>query len=150
MRRIHGMAALGLAALGAAVALACAGGPGPPILSLEKSAYDPDGNSAILSPANDSRVNMLLLLADRRPDGLQLNPAGRGAPLILYPWDTLKNRIAPIADSGSDDSPGRCQTNASGAEAFIAALAQANDVPAADKVALTTARRAETALRCQR
>ncbi|CAM3190472.1 hypothetical protein SPAN111604_09420 [Sphingomonas antarctica] len=141
MRSKYGLLGIAIAAIGGVV-LACADGPSVPILSLEKSAYDPDGNSAFLSPANDSRVNMMLLLADRRPDGLQLLPAGKGAALIMFPWATLKNRIEPPAASQTDENPGRCQTNVSGIEAFTAALASARDVPAAEKAALIAARRA--------
>lgn len=142
MRSKYGLLGIAVAAIGGVV-LACAGGPGVPILSLEKSAYDPDGNSAFLSPANDSRVNMLLLLADRRPDGLQLLPAGKGATLVMFPWDTLTDRIEPAGENQADES-GRCQTNASGSEAFAAALTSARNVPAAEKSALIAARRAST------
>ena len=123
------------------VALACSDGPSAPTLSLDKSAYDPNGSSAFLSPANDSRVNMMLLVADHRPGGLQLLPADKRTALVMFPWDTLTSRIETAGDDRPDENPGRCQTNASGAEAFVAAVTAARGVPAEEKAALITARR---------
>lgn len=142
MRRKQMILAAAIAAFGATVAIACAWGPSAPVWSLEKADYDPDGNAAFLSPANDSRVNMMLLLADRRPTGLDLLPAGKGAGLVLFSWGTFAHRITPDDDPRIDDSPGRCQTNASGAEAFTDAVAAADTIPAAEKSLLIAARRA--------
>lgn len=111
---------------------------------MEKAFYDPNGNSAFLSPANDSRVNMMLLLADRRPAGLELMPAGRSEGLVLFPWTTLKNRITGPDDPQSDDTVGRCQTNVSGADAFATAVTAARGLGSDEKAALIVARRALT------
>jgi hypothetical protein len=134
--------AAAFAAFGTSIALACAWGPSAPVWSLEKAFYDSNGNAAFLSPANDSRVNMMLLLADRRRTGLELLPAGEDAGLVLFSWDTFAHRITPSNDPRTDDSPGRCQTNASGAEAFAGAVAAAETVSAAEKSLLVAARRA--------
>ncbi|RYG86664.1 MAG: hypothetical protein EON59_09450, partial [Alphaproteobacteria bacterium] len=134
--------AAAFAAFGTSIALACAWGPSAPVWSLEKAFYDSNGNAAFLSPANDSRVNMMLLLADRRRTGLELLPAGEDAGLVLFSWNTFAHRITPSNDPRTDDSPGRCQTNASGAEAFAGAVAAAETVSAAEKSLLVAARRA--------
>lgn len=62
----------------------------------------------------------------------------------MFPWDTFKGRIEPASEGQDEESAGRCQTNASGTEAFAAALASAKNVPAAEKTSLIAARRGLT------
>jgi hypothetical protein len=147
MRLGQKIGALTLAMVGA-LALASGDYFASPTWSLEKAEYDPAGSSAFLSPANDSRVNMLLLLADRRPAGLELQPAAKGAPLVLFPWDTLMARITPSVDEQAASAVaadyGRCQTNVSGTEEFTAAVNAAKRLPADEKASLIAARQGLT------
>jgi len=127
-------------ALAGAAGLSCAGPDESPTWSLTKAFYDPYGNAALLSPANDSRVNLLLLLGDRSgasavPDTL----AGR----TFFSWYDLVEATDPAgsdqaaADSFSD--PSRCQSMAGGERDFLAALA-ASKASAADKAAVRAQR----------
>lgn len=135
-----------LAAVSAVVVWACAGGPDTPEWTIAKVSYDPYGSGAALVPGNDTRTNLLLLMADRR-GAIVRDPATRddGPPLILAPWKVLAgNAVPPAADSDesySDWEPTRCQSNADGTEAFLAALKAAN-MPAAERDELANARRA--------
>ena len=117
-------------------------------------------NQPFLSPGNDSRVNLQLLLLDagkarlhapgpartadqRYPDPVLAGPS----PFTLQDIDDL---IAPppapgSGDDSSDHADGegsRCDSNMAGAEAFNVALAASPKLPAADRQALTDARAA--------
>ena len=123
----------------AAVAATCAGPDESPLWSPAKAQYDPYGNAALLSPANDSRVNLLMLLADRRgraalPEAL----AGR----TFFAWADMVEAVDPADDADSFIDPSRCQTAASGSEAFGAAVRASKSVPAKEKPALLAARAA--------
>jgi hypothetical protein len=93
--------------------------PGPPTWSLTKTDYDPAGSAAMLLPSNDTRVNLYLLLADRR-GATVLNPKAKqeGPPLVLFPWSTMAERMVPAqeqpqqtADSGNEP---KCNANTDG------------------------------------
>ncbi len=99
-------------------ALASIDYPGPPTWSLVKPEYDPAGSAAMLLPSNDTRVNLYLLLADRRgakvrdPKAKQENP-----PLILFPWATLAAAMEPAqgeAPAAQPEPQTQCETNADG------------------------------------
>ena len=97
---------------------------------------------AMLGPGNDTRTNLIWLLADRR--GGMPQP-GKGAdPLpALFDWRTLAAWLAPIpGDGDSDYSSGegsRCRSNDSGAAAFVAAV-KAEKMPADESASLIAAR----------
>ncbi len=118
-------------------AWACADWPDNPKWSLRKTGYDESGNTAMLSPSNDTRVNLALLLADRAPAGKQ-----GVRPIPLFDWPTLDADIAPGAENAgeAEGSGSRCQTNASGAGAFARAVAASRALSEAEKGALTAAR----------
>src|SRR5262245_3524526 len=82
----------------------CADWPEVPKWAVRKSGYDADGNSAMLSPSNDTRVN-LALLADRGALGAQ-----RTRRVPLFDWGTLNGEISPkAAETDQYDRPGsRC------------------------------------------
>ena len=67
---MSGRVRLAIIALAAAacgiVAWACTDMSEGPSWALAKPDYDPGGSAAMLLPSNDTRVNLLLLLADRR------------------------------------------------------------------------------------
>lgn len=52
-------------AVAAPIVWACASGPDSPTWAVRKPDYDGYGASAMLSPSNDTRVNLALLMADR-------------------------------------------------------------------------------------
>ncbi len=139
------MIALGL--LCGAIGLACSGPVEAPTWDITKSGYDPYGSGAILSPANDTRANLMLLLADRHR--LPLRGAAAKAttiPLVMMPWKVMAQQADPTSDTeaasvetGSFPWGTRCQTRDSGADAYKAALARSQATPA-EKAALTAAR----------
>jgi hypothetical protein len=134
---------LGAAGLAAAlVAWACGGGGEEPTWSLAKPAYDPDGSAAMLLPSNDTRVNLYLLLADRRGAPVRDPKAQQdGPPLVLFPWAVMSTAALPPSDgSGEDYGGSRCQTNKSGAAAFAAAVQANSAVPGPEKQLLIAAR----------
>ncbi|MGL5840014.1 MAG: hypothetical protein ACRCY3_16095 [Sphingorhabdus sp.] len=115
-------------------------------------------STALLSPGNDTRVNLLMLLFDRHgavgasnvPDyDSWYNERRRGeAQPFNYPWFAQKLGSAafkaePTA-AGDDNVPWgtRCMSNDSGARSFIAALSKAKGVSPADHARLVAARNA--------
>ena len=109
---------------GAVTAWACADPEVFPAWDLAKDHYDTGGSSALLTPGNDTRVNLMLLLADRRGEPVR-DPAApdEGPALVLFPWSAM-SQAAPRAPAtaGDDWEPSRCQSHAAGAAGFIAAL----------------------------
>ena len=74
-----------------------------PTFSLTKLAYDPYGNLALLSPANDTRVNLMLLLADRRGAGWLKQPKAEGAASpALFAWDGIKQAMIGHSPTDAD------------------------------------------------
>ena len=140
MHPVTKLTALGIALAGAA-GLSCAGPDETPVWSLSKAQYDPYGNAALLSPANDSRVNLLLLLADRR-GGAALPEALGGR--TFFSWYELAEATDPAAgDEAAQASfadPSRCQSAASGAQAFLTAVEASRALKPAEKTALAAAR----------
>ena len=111
--------------------------PDNPKWALRKADYDSGGNSAMLSPSNDTRVNLALLLSDRAPAGKE------GArPIPLFGWSTLDAELSPAAtEAGEAKGAGsRCQTNAGGARAFTQAVSANGSLGDAEKSALIAAR----------
>ena len=58
---------------------------------MRKPDYDGYGNSAMLSPSNDTRVNLALLQADRISPNL-----GPSGPVPLFTWDHLRGQLIPL------------------------------------------------------
>jgi hypothetical protein len=143
----RGRHALGAAALAAAAvtAFACADPGFSPTWELAKDRYDLGGNSALLTPGNDTRVNLLLLLADRRGTTVR-DPSAKqeGAPLVLFPWSVMSAAAAPApavpADRAEMLEPSRCQSQPGGAADFAAALKANGKVPTDEKQRLAAAR----------
>jgi hypothetical protein len=129
-------------AAAAMVAWACADGGESPTWSLSKPAYDPGGSAAMLLPSNDTRVNLYLLLADRRGAPVRgPNAKQEGPPLVLFPWTVMFTAALPSGDvSGQDYGGSRCQTNKSGAAEFVAAVRASGAVPEPEKQLLIAAR----------
>ena len=97
-------------------------------------------NVAALKPDNDTRVNMLLLMAAR--DGLSpAFPAPVSKP--VFTWVDLRDRLSPKApdDNGLASGEGsRCRSDASGRAAFDAAVKTAKEIPSTEQAALVAAR----------
>ncbi len=118
------------------------------------------GSVAMLSPTNDTRTNMLMLLADRRGVAGAHAPRETGEAEALYPnyyddsrwpvvgWRLFSSRFAAMDRTSSDEDrnsgPDRCHSNKQGAAAFITAVGATKGVTAAESTALVAAR---TALR---
>ena len=119
------------------------------------------GNLPFLTPGNDSRVNLQLLLLDVGKISLHAPGPARSAAdrwpapdlagPIPFTLDDIKGLIdppppAPGGEAGAgagdraDGEGSRCNSNAAGADAFAAALAAAKGVPANERAALTSAR----------
>ena len=134
------LAALG-AAIAGAVAWACADSGEQPTWALAKPDHDPGGGAAMLLPSNDTRINLYLLLADRRGTPVR-DPAAKaeGPPLVLFPWKVMSDRAAPDGTTGLV-SASRCQSNAGGAADFTAAVTASRALPEPEKQLLIAARR---------
>jgi len=145
---------------GAMVAWACADGG-------YETSWEAQASSGILSPANDTRSNFILLMADRYGTRVA-DPAqmAKGIVPFEFPYKVMVERLGPpVAPSydyaaeyreqqdqyglSSDSSHyfgydsnnlGLCHTNRSGAQQFEAALKADQAVPAGEKAALVAAR----------
>jgi len=127
---------------GAVAAWSCADSGGELTWEIAKVSYDSDGNGAMLTPGNDTRVNLLLLLADARRLPMRDPKAPRsGPPLALFPWSMM----AAAADPNLSDPPfgqTRCQSQSTGAAAFEAAVRASRALPDSEKQGLVAARAA--------
>jgi hypothetical protein len=137
---------IALAAAATVVTLACAGGPEAPTWTLVKPELDEDGNAAMLLPSNDTRVNLLLLLADRRGAIVHdPNAKAAAAPLALFSWFVMSERAVPPNENDWKDYDryfgSRCQSNQVGAAAFVAAVRSNPMLPQRDRDKLIAARR---------
>jgi hypothetical protein len=104
---------------------------------LNHSKRTPCNNMVFLQPGNDTRTNLMLLIQDQQPSQAL---AGRGN--ALFSWGELGKIFYPKPKTDDEDFnyPSRCQTNKSGAAAFILALNQAKRLPKIERDALIEAR----------
>ena len=98
----------------------------------------------MLSPGNDTRVNLLLLIRGGAP---AVPAGGELPPVPLFDWTSFARVTFPApADVGSDSHAAgegsRCRSDASGSAAFEAAVAAARRLDPAERTALVAARRA--------
>jgi hypothetical protein len=128
--------------VGGIAAWGCADPSVAPVWELAKDAPS-GGDSVMLTPGNDTRTNLLLLLADRRGTAVR-DPRAvqKGPPLALFPWATMAAaaRAPDAEDEGSGFEPSRCQSNPDGTAAFVAALRTNRNVTSAEKQSLEAAR----------
>ncbi len=118
-----GLVAIAAAALGA-IGWACAGGPDAPTWTLTSPDFNEYGSAGMLLPSNDTRVNLLLLLADRR-GAVVRDPKAKAdvVPVALAPSSVISDRVVPPRDG--DYGPWyatRCQSNPAAMAEFIAAV----------------------------
>jgi hypothetical protein len=119
---------------------------------LQNSVFTGFDNNIVAVPGNDSRVNLVLLMADQTGATLRAAPAVPDAaaanvspPLPLFKWNAFKASIVaePSAPGGDRFARGsRCDSNAGGTTAFEAALARDPKLSAAETAALVAMRRA--------
>lgn len=148
MLRLRALAsALAATLILAAPALASGDFREPPqwrLIHRDLTGYD---NMMMLSPGNDTRVNLALLLADRR--GMwPVSGAAKPVPLpLLFDWRTLSGWLSPAAASADSNyasgEGSRCRSNDSGAAAFVAAV-NAAKLPGGEAVSLIATRRGFT------
>ncbi|MGA2950698.1 MAG: hypothetical protein ABSD80_00500 [Caulobacteraceae bacterium] len=103
---------------------------------------------AVMGPGNDTRVNLVLLMADLRgTGGKPLPPADGKSEDPLFDWASLNARLypKPAAPDDGDFASGegsRCLSNAGGATDFEAAVKAARGLTDAERTALLAARKA--------
>lgn len=142
-----------------AVAWACSGGG-------YETSWDPEVSSGLLTPANDTRSNFILLMADRYGTAVA-DPKQMAAGIVPFnfPYSVMVARMSPPTKPDYDYSAayeeqqaqygltennryfgydsanlGLCHTNRSGAEQFNVALKADPRVPDGEKAALSAAR----------
>src|SRR3569833_3041419 len=94
--RTRGACAATLFFVATVAACGCADPGTRPTWELAKDYYDVGGSSAVLTPGNDTRVILLLLLADRRGTAVRDPRAEqKGPPLVLFPWKLMSAATAP-------------------------------------------------------
>jgi hypothetical protein len=101
-------------------------------------------NMVMLAPGNDTRVNLLLLLSDRRGvPPMPGKPAPSEQPSTLFEWRTFADWLEPNPETSdtsySSGEGSRCLSNDSGTEAFIGAV-NAAKLPGGEHDALIAAR----------
>lgn len=151
MRRWVLLAGLALGALAPSGAVVASGDYGCEISWKLASDHLTCADSAMLSPGNDTRVNLLFLLRDR---------AGLSAAAYSYPepdsyafgfgrtffdWGTLRQTYYPRPQPAAEPDYGefdglRCNTATASTPAFLAALDASRKLPAAEREKLTAAR----------
>jgi hypothetical protein len=113
-----------------------------PTWTVDQREYGECTNSAILAPANDTRVNLLLLMHDFYPAGAGAQSTGEEP---LFDWRSLKANLFSDSGKGTREQS-RCATNAEGVVAFERAINIARDVSDDERNTLLSARRAFEAL----
>jgi hypothetical protein len=139
------LAGLGLVAY-AGSAQACADGGCEMSWSLPNPHLSCAGR-AVLSPGNDSRMNLLFLMADRAGKGPVSTPetdlSGYGYGKAFFEWSVLRAAFTPAPTNADDQSSStdasRCDSLAGGANAFKSALA-ASGIAADEQQQLVNAR----------
>lgn len=143
-RLVWGAATLSLAGLVAGgVAWACTDSSCHPDWRLDLASFD-CANQAMLSPGNDTRVNMLWLmrsLSETAPKGpAPTSPDERQLGQTWMSWRGLRAALWPAPEAKPDDSAqpaASCETFASAVPAFTEALAADKGVPETERKALS-------------
>jgi hypothetical protein len=120
-----------------------------PGLKLNHTAMSGCDNMVVLQPGNDTRVNLTLLMLDREHAAPVRKPGERepASPTAFFEWGIFKDTMFPKPDqpegdgSYADGEGSRCRSNATGAEAFEAAVNAASKVPSGERADLIAARK---------
>lgn len=110
---------------------------------LDHAQFSGCDNMAILSPGNDTRVNLILLIGAARTQ----KSAALLAQDPLFGWPADFDPSTPVAPDTATTAfasgeGSRCLSNDAGIAAFIAAIGVARGISDADRAALITARKA--------
>jgi hypothetical protein len=149
MRRIAWCAGALLASLAVPQAAGASGDYGcDPSWRLANRSFGSCGNSAVLAPGNDTRVNLFFLLRDRQPapvSGLSYLATAEVDPTTghnFFAWRTLRRTFYPTVELATEDDAygSRCVSRDSGGAAFRAAMAAARGLPAGERAVLDLAR----------
>ncbi len=124
-----------------------------PDWKIKQTDYNGCSGTALLSPGNDTRINLLMLLHDRHG---AVGPANKYAYEIPerrgeaepFDWASFAYKLGPSPVEAEGDETGdfpfgtRCMSNMAGGEDFIGAVAKAKGVTNAEKATLTAVRTA--------
>lgn len=124
-----------------------------PDWKIKQTDYNGCSGTALLSPGNDTRINLLMLLHDRHG---AVGPASQYAYDIPerrgeaepFDWASFAYKLGPLPAGAEDDETGdfpfgtRCMSNFAGGADFIAAVAKAKGITDAEKATLTAVRTA--------
>jgi hypothetical protein len=108
-----------------------------PVWTLHQDDLTGCGNSAVLGPGNDTRVNLLLLMHDFYPASVGKQLTGEGP---LFAWSGIRNDLFPSNSQRFGGS--RCDSNEGGLVAFEEAVMAASGVSAAERTGLLAVRKA--------
>ncbi len=95
-------------------------------------------SSAAISPSNDTRVNLLLLMQDIRPVSAPNGPSHAEA---LFEWRSIRSNLFADENQNGSSYHSRCSSNEAGIAAFELALNAASSVSMTEGSALLAARR---------
>jgi hypothetical protein len=131
-----------------------------PAWKLAKTVFTDCDNTPMLSPANDSRVNLQLQLIDAGLAKIEPPPksdppappiADSASPFTFEDFQALIGPRPPGAPADADSNPdyasgegSRCRSNDAGATAYQDALGKSSAVPEAERAILAAARKAVT------
>lgn len=104
--------------------------------------YRPCNNLMVIAPGTDTRISMWMLFMDQKGDRRMPRPNDAAVPLTN--WTNVMAGLLPPPDPNARytvrGTATLCDSDASGAPAFIAAVNAARGIPAAEKQALVAAR----------
>ncbi len=146
--------AAGLTAIGWSSSAAASGDAGcEPDWYATTASFNGCDNSPMMQPGNDTRANLLLMMLDGR--GIAPSTAREpknseaesyySADTLFVPWWWFREYYVPTGKERSYGSGGsRCDSNETGAAAFIAAISAARGVSEAERATLIGARKGMT------
>jgi hypothetical protein len=118
-----------------------------PAWKVKQTAMDGCSGMALLSPGNDTRINLLMLLADRHGDvgishAISYNALDRRGDAQPFDYALFSSFVgqSPPEDEGSAGYGDRCISNASGQQDFDAALKAAKSLSESERTQLSSAR----------
>ena len=123
-----------------------------PSWTLSRTEYSECDNSALLSPGNDTRANLQLLMMDFHPDKIKLNPSTRetASPRFLYEFqEAFQSGTSGTEQSTYSYGEGsRCLSNEPGVALFEQALANTPALAKNERDRLLETRKAIVKLSC--
>ena len=122
-----------------------------PDWKIKQTNYNGCSSTALLSPGNDTRVNLLMLLHDRHG---AVGPASkyvydipeRRGEAEPFDWASFADTLGPSPKGGEDDAASgfafgtRCMSNMVASAAFVDAIAKAKGLSADERATLTAVR----------